>query len=127
VIRELAEETGLVVTDPGRPVWWQQHVFAMTRWDGQHDTFFYLEVDHFDPRPTLGFEQLRAEHVDAIEWWSLDDVQKAQSAYDAGARDDPAYTTFSPRQLGHHLAALLADGPPVIPMDVSSRARSRWP
>lgn len=121
LIRELAEETGLVIADPGEPVWWQEHHFPMSRWDGQHDTFYLLEVDHFEPAPSIGFDRLRAEHVDAIEWWSYADLQKAQSAYDADAREDPAYATFAPRRLGHHLATLLADGHCGAPVDVSSR------
>jgi len=125
LVRELAEETGLVISEPGEPVWWQQHVFPMTNWDGQHDTFFMIEVDGFEPRPVLGFERLKAEHVDGIEWWSFEAVQKAQAAYDAGDHDDPAFATFSPRQFGHHLAALLKEGRPGLPVDVTSTDGSR--
>jgi 8-oxo-dGTP diphosphatase len=119
LIRELVEETGLLIDDPGEPVWLKEHHRPMSRWDGQYDTFFLLEVEHFEPRPSIGFEQLRAEHVDAIEWWSYDALQKAQAAYDAGDRDDPAFATFAPRQLGHHVATLLDNGRPAQPIEVS--------
>ncbi len=58
----------------------------MERWDGQRDTYFWIEVDHFDPRPALSRqEELLAENVDAIRWWSLDELMAAQRAYDRGA------------------------------------------
>lgn len=112
LVRELHEELGLDISDPGRPVWWKEHVFSMTRWDGQHDTFFWLEVEAFDPRPTFTEAELRAENLDGVRWWSYDEVQAAQRLYDADARDEPGYVTFTPRRFGHLLEDLLRNGRP---------------
>lgn len=123
VRRELLEETGLRFDDPiGEPIWWKKHVFAMTNWDGQHDTYFLVQVPaRFDPAPTLGFDRLREEHVDDVRWFSFDEVVTAQAGYDAGDRTDPSYTTFSPRNLGHVLTDLRRSGPPLVAIEVPAR------
>jgi 8-oxo-dGTP diphosphatase len=118
--RELREELGLVVVDVGAPVWWKERVFPMTRWDGQHDTYFWVEVDAFDPRPQFTEMELRAEHVDGMRWWTYDEVASAQRVYDAGNADDPAYTVFSPRQLGRLLDDLIQRGRPSEPVHIEA-------
>jgi 8-oxo-dGTP diphosphatase len=122
VIRELAEETGLVADDPGEPIWTKHHLVALTNWDGQHDTYFLFEVDNFVPRPAFTGAELLAEHVDGIRWWDYDELRAAQAAYDAGDTSDPAYAVFSPRLLGHHVADLVERGRPATSIDVSSDA-----
>src|SRR5581483_5771356 len=47
LVRELQEELGLTLVDPGRAVWWKEHTFPMERWDGQRDTYFWIEVEPF--------------------------------------------------------------------------------
>ena len=116
LVRELREELGLEVADPGLPVWVKEHIFAMTRWDGQHDTFFWIEVDAFDPRPDFTEAELRAENLDGMRWWTYAEVQDAQQRYDAETVADPAYVTFTPRRFGHLLADLLRDGRPAEPI-----------
>ena len=115
LVRELREEIGLAIDDPGRPVWWKEHIFPMTHWDGQQDTFFWLRVDRFDPRPQFSEAELRSEGLDGMRWWAYDEVQHAQRLYDEGRMDDPGYTTFSPRRLGHLLEDLLREGHPAEP------------
>ncbi len=112
LIRELREEIGLVIDDTGPAVWWKEHVFPMTRWDGQQDTFFWLTVEPFEPRPGFSEAELRAEKLDGMRWWPYDEIQHAQRVYDEGRVDDPGYTTFSPRRLGHLLEDLVRDGHP---------------
>jgi 8-oxo-dGTP pyrophosphatase MutT (NUDIX family) len=117
--RELVEELGLVVDDVGEPVWVKEHRFPMSRWDGQYDTYFLIEVPEvFDPRPSLTQAELLREHVDAMRWWEYDSLMEAQRAYDEGAIDDEAFAVFSPRRLGHHLTALLENGRPTEPLVV---------
>ncbi len=116
LIRELTEELGLMIDDPGPPVWWKEHIFAMTAWDGQHDTFFFIEVDAFEPRPRFTEAELRSEHLDGMRWWDYDEIQSAQSLNDEGRRDSPGYVTFSPRRLGHLLSDLLVNGRPAEPL-----------
>lgn len=118
LIRELHEELGLRITDPGRAIWWKEHIFPMTRWDGQHDTFFWIEVDAFDPRPHFTAEELRAEHLDGMRWWEYDELQAAQRQYDEGRVDAPGYVTFTPRRLGHLIRDLLATGRPHEPLQL---------
>lgn len=112
LVRELHEELGLQLGAAGEPIWRKVHVFAMERWDGQHDTYYWVEVEPFEPRPVLSAEQLLAENVDTIRWWTYDDLLAAQRAFDEHRRDDPAYAVFSPRRLGHLLTELFEHGRP---------------
>ena len=121
LVRELHEEIGLDMAVPGAPIWHKEHVFPMTRWDGQHDTYFWIEVDAFDPRPTFTEAELRGEHVDGMRWWSYDEIHTAQRLYDSGERDNPAFVTFSPRALGSLLDELLRDGRPAEPLELPDR------
>jgi 8-oxo-dGTP pyrophosphatase MutT (NUDIX family) len=120
--RELQEELGLVVDDVGAPVWVKEHHFPMSEWDGQHDTYFVVEVaERFDPQPSFSESELRREHVDGMLWWEYDDLMEAQRAYDDGDLADPHFAVFSPRRLGHHITDLLMDGPPAAPIVVGPR------
>lgn len=112
LVRELREELGLEITDPGAPVWWKELLFPMTRWDGQRDTYFWVDVEPFEPRPTFSDEELAAENVDAMRWWTYDELQAAQAVYDRGERDHPSYVVLSPRRLGHLIADLYVHGRP---------------
>lgn len=120
VIRELAEEAGLPIADPGPPIWVKEQHRQSANWDGQHDTYFLIEVDSFEPKPRFSEAELRAEHVDGIRWWGYDELLVAQRAYDAGETSDPAYTVFSPRSIGHLVTALITGGRPRDPIDVST-------
>jgi 8-oxo-dGTP diphosphatase len=120
--RELHEELGLEVDDVGSPIWVKEHHFPMTRWDGQHDTYFLVRVDAaFEPRPLFSEAELRAEHVDGMLWWTYADLVRAQASYDAGDTDDPHFAVLSPRRLGHLIADLVEHGPPAEPLDVGPR------
>jgi 8-oxo-dGTP diphosphatase len=118
LVRELAEELGLVVTEPGLPIWVKEHVFPITRWDGQHDTYFLLEVPAFDPQPQFTEHELRAEHVDGARWWKLDELLEAQSVYDAGDPSAEGYAVFSPRTLGHLVHDIVEHGRPPRTLEV---------
>lgn len=110
--RELREELGLDIVDVGPPIWRKEHFFPMDGgWDGQCDTFYLVEVDTFEPSPTLSAAELLAENVDACRWWTIAELRAAQIAYDA-APQDPGVMTFSPRRLGHLITDVLANGRP---------------
>lgn len=114
--RELREELGLDIIDIGPPIWEKEHVFPMGGgWDGQRDTFYLIEVEAFDPCPSLSAAELLAENVDELRWWTMTDIRIAQAAYDAAPRH-PTSLTFSPRLLGHLLADLLTHGRPREPL-----------
>lgn len=118
LVRELQEELGLSIDDPGAPVWEKEHIFAMTSWDGQHDTFFFIEVDAFEPQPLFTEAELLAEHLDGMRWWDYDEIQAGQRAYDEGRVGSSAYAVFSPRRLGHLLNDLLTSGRPAAPLQL---------
>ena len=106
--RELGEEVGLHGVEPGPHVWSREHVIPHEdgQWDGQRDRFYLLPVTgRFDPRPTLSWDQLRAERVHEIRWWSLAEIE---------ADTD---TWFAPRRLAELLRDLVNHGPPAEPVD----------
>ena len=74
--RELAEELGLDDFSIGPQVWERVHIipFLDGRWDGQHDRFYLVDVEPFEPAPRLSVEQLRAENLFQIRWWTQDEL-----------------------------------------------------
>ena len=108
--RELDEELGLTTVDIGPHIWTRLHVipFLDGNWDGQRDRIYLVRSDRFEPSPRLSWEQLRAERLYEMRWWTMAEIDAAGAA---GVR-------FAPRRLPARLAALLADGPPPCPVDV---------
>jgi 8-oxo-dGTP pyrophosphatase MutT (NUDIX family) len=106
--RELLEEAGLEAVELGRPVWIRTHLFERPRrWDGQSEVYFLVRTPAFEPQPALSWEQLNAEGMTAIRWWTPDEL---------GAGD----ALFAPRCLPSLLRALLRDGPPASPIELAS-------
>ncbi|MAT05369.1 MAG: NUDIX hydrolase [Acidimicrobiaceae bacterium] len=105
--REFHEELSLVDVEIGPHVWSRSHLFPMlSGHDGQRERFFLVRVAHFDPVPSIGWEQMRAEFVHDVRWWTIDEI-------------DASLEHFIPGRLTTHLRALLADGPPATPIDIS--------
>lgn len=114
--RELAEELGLVDVAIGPYVWDRLHVVKFShgrdtgglspRWDGQRDRIHLVRTEAFEPQPELSWDELRAERLHEIRWWTLPEV-----------RTHPGL--FAPRRLADHLTDLLRDGPPPSPIDTS--------
>jgi len=82
-VRELYEETGLVISDLGSPVW--AHDFEV-EWDAaDHDTghaeFYTAVVDNFEPSSANWTED---EHVDVLEhrWWRLSELIGTTNRYE---------------------------------------------
>jgi 8-oxo-dGTP pyrophosphatase MutT (NUDIX family) len=106
--RELAEEAGLEVVELGPPVWTRTHVFELgLRWDGQTEVYFLASTRPFEPRPRHTWEQLNAEGVTAIRWWTIAELEAAD-------------VLFAPRRLPALLRDLLKHGPPEEPVDVGA-------
>jgi ADP-ribose pyrophosphatase YjhB (NUDIX family) len=104
--RELAEEAGLDDVELGSPVWTRTHVFALgQRWDGQSELYFLVRTPPFEPRPQHSWQQLNAEFVTAIRWWTIGEIEQSEEL-------------FAPRRLAELLRTLLRDGPPAEPIDV---------
>ncbi len=104
--RELVEEVGLRDPTVGPLIWTRTHLVPMsTGHDGQSERFYLRETKPLEPRPALSEEQLLAEFVTGLRWWTLEELAAAD-------------TVFAQRALPTLLEALLADGPPSQPIDV---------
>ena len=110
--RELGEELGLTTFDVGPLVWERTHIipFLDGRFDGQHDRCFLVETDAFAPAPALSWEQLNAEYLFEIRWWTPDEVAAFQPT-------DRLIT--APRRLAALFSSVLTDGVPATPFDAS--------
>ena len=107
VVRELAEEVGLGEVELGPWIWTREHVFPFLdgRWDGQVERFVLIRTPAFEPAPRFTVEQLAAEYVAGMRWWTLDELEASDEL-------------FAPRRLPELVAALLRDGPPGEPVEV---------
>lgn len=108
--RELAEELGLRDAVIGPEIWDRFHVIPILdkRYDGQHDRFFLVETAAFEPAPVLTREQLEAENLFAIRWWTLDELDAFEST---------ELEFFAPRRLPEFVRSLLCNGLPASPID----------
>ena len=105
--RELAEELGLENPDIGAHVWRREHLFRkpLGRYDGQRERYYLVRTARFEPQPHLTAEELRAEYVTGMRWWTIDEIEASDEA-------------FAPTRLASLLRGLIADGPPSEPVDV---------
>jgi 8-oxo-dGTP diphosphatase len=106
--RELEEEVGLVDAVVGPQIWHRLHIvpFINGEFDGQRERIYLVRCDAFVPEPRLSWEQMNAEFVFELRWWTLSEID-ASEAY------------FVPKELHRLLTTLLRDGPPHDPIDVS--------
>ena len=82
-VRELFEETGLVVDDLGAPVW--AHDFDV-KWDAAdhstgHAVFYRHVVDAFEPSDAHWTEDEKVD-VLAHRWWSVADLATTDEPYE---------------------------------------------
>ena len=105
--RELREEVGLGLEVLGPCIWTRTHIipFPDGRWDGQVERFFLVEPDAFEPAPHLTAEELRAESVTDVRWWTPDEL-------------DASSELHAPRALPDLVRQLRVKGPPPDPIDV---------
>ncbi|MEO6124763.1 MAG: NUDIX domain-containing protein [Ilumatobacteraceae bacterium] len=106
--REMLEEIGLADPAIGPHLWNRLHVipFIDMPFDGQREQVYeVLAPAGFEPNPQFSWEQLNAEHLYEIRWWTVAEVAGSDA-------------TFVPRNLCAHLADYLANGPPTTPIDV---------
>ena len=106
VRRELVEEAGLEGVDVGPVVWTRLHIvpFIGGLYDGQHEQYHLVRTPPFTPAPRLSIEQLRAEYVFELRWWTL-------------ANLDEANETFAPSRLPELIRDLVVNGAPLVPID----------
>ena len=104
--RELREETGLDEFELGPVVWKRREEFEWEdRLLNQAEQIVLVRTPSFEPKPQLSREQLAAEGVHELRWWTLAELEGADAA-------------FYPKRLAHFFRKLLEDGPPPAPVDV---------
>ena len=105
--RELDEEVGLTAFELGPCVWTREHVIPLFggRWDGQRERFYLVRTPAFEPRPRLTTEELAAENVVGLRWWTAEELRAPD-------------LVFAPRRLPALLDELLIVGAPDVPTDV---------
>jgi len=111
--RELIEEVGLHDAEIGAHLWNRLHIFPFVngQFDGQHERVHLVRVPSgFEPRPMFTTEQLQAEYLIEIRWWTLAELQGATAA-------DTFIT--APSGLVALVEDLLQNGPPSVPPDVA--------
>ncbi|MEQ4208975.1 NUDIX domain-containing protein [Actinopolymorpha sp. B17G11] len=104
--RELDEEVGLAL-DGAPPHVWHQVVEGpghARHYDGVVNDYFLLRTSHFDPRGSFTPDQLAAENIAGLRWWSLAELDAYRGA-----------DLFSPRALPVVLRELLDNGVPAQP------------
>jgi 8-oxo-dGTP diphosphatase len=108
LVRELSEEVGLADAVVGPAIWLRLHIvpFLNGEFDGQRERIHLIRTEAFEPTPRLTWEQMNAEFVHELRWWTLDEI----AASDA---------VFVPTGLHTLVTTLLRDGPPAEPIDVS--------
>jgi 8-oxo-dGTP diphosphatase len=106
--RELREEVGLVDASIGPQIWHRLHIvpFLNGEFDGQRERIFLVRCEAFDPAPQLSWEQMNAEFVHELRWWTTDEISTSVAH-------------FVPQELHGLLTTLLRDGPPTDSIDVS--------
>ncbi|HWF56918.1 MAG TPA: NUDIX domain-containing protein [Candidatus Dormibacteraeota bacterium] len=107
LVRELLEETGLVVEAATlrAPVWIRDSLFT---WQGRVERhlerFYLVRVTEHDV-DTSQLEPAEAGVIRAHRWWTLDQIRASQEQ-------------FSPADLAKHLEPLLQGKLPAVPVEV---------
>lgn len=82
-LRELEEETGLVIDDPGAPVFSQDFVVEWN--DADHDTghveFYIHRTTHFEPSSAGWTDDERVDVTDH-RWFTLAELEATTDAYE---------------------------------------------
>jgi ADP-ribose pyrophosphatase YjhB (NUDIX family) len=105
--REMREEAGLDGIELGACIWTREHVFEdPIDFAGQRERYYLVRTPVFEPEPGHTWEQLNAERVSAIRWWTIEEILASPESL------------FAPRRLGGLLRELLRDGPPARPIHV---------
>jgi 8-oxo-dGTP pyrophosphatase MutT (NUDIX family) len=106
--RELREEVGLVDASIGPQIWHRLHIvpFLNGEFDGQRERIFLVRCEAFDAAPQLSWQQMNAEFVHELRWWTTEEISTSD-------------VHFVPQELHGLLTTLLRDGPPTESIDVS--------
>lgn len=112
LVRELHEEAGFVPNNIGPHLWTRTHIipFIDGKWDGQREHAYLVRTTRFDPKPLLSPEQLRAEYLVDLRWWSVDELLA-----------EPDTTFFAPLHLPNLVRDVVTAGPPDEPWQIFQR------
>ncbi len=103
--REILEETGHRLQDPGPWIWTREHVVRLAGESYRQQERFYLNrTDAFEP-VALGLEPDEVTYFRRMRWWTLTELE---------ATGDE----LSPRALPLLIRRLVEDGPPLEPPTV---------
>jgi ADP-ribose pyrophosphatase YjhB (NUDIX family) len=105
--RELTEEVGLEDFELGLLVWTRTHQFELDDWDGQVERYYLVRAPAFEPMPRLTWEQLNAEYVFAVRWWTPAELETGVAQ-------------FAPRRLPLLVRELIMHGAPAEPVDAGA-------
>ena len=106
--REILEETGLEVGEPGPEIWRREHL-----WDHvdppvlQREQYFLLRGERFEPRPGGLREGGERDWFRGFEWWPI-------------GRLPDRYDRFAPTRLGALVRTLLREGAPDPPVEIGT-------
>ncbi len=104
--RELLEELGLKDFEVGPKIWTRFHAFPWKEKQiEQHEVFFLVSVDRFEPRPTLNPDVVELLDLKEFRWWTLDEIMASSEV-------------FSPRRFQALLKELVVNGAPAEVLDV---------
>jgi 8-oxo-dGTP pyrophosphatase MutT (NUDIX family) len=108
LVREVAEETGLIVdiASLGQPVWTRDYIFRWKEKDERHlERFFLIRVGEHAV-DISGLDSDEASVVGEYRWWAVDDMASTTEL-------------FSPARLADLLAPLLEGKLPQKPVEIS--------
>jgi double-stranded uracil-DNA glycosylase len=101
--RELAEEVGLADYELGPQIWTRLHWFVSPiRYAGQSERHYLVRVPHFEPKPAFTPDELLAEGVHEVRWFTPEEMEQVVTG---------------PRRLAELVRDIVADGPPAEPID----------
>lgn len=114
--RELAEEIGITSPHIGALVWNRTHVFDVVdsdgvQWQGQRETVYIVRTEPFAPAPHMSPEELTAENINEIRWWTMNELH---------THAGPDH--LSPTDLAVHVETILRQGIPHTPFEISNIA-----
>jgi len=105
-IREAREETGLVVAGRAHWVWKRERVMSWRGRERLHRERFFLARTQSTEIDTSGLDAIERSWTLGHRWWTADEILASTER-------------FEPMDLGLRLKALLRDGPPAEPIDLS--------
>ncbi len=114
--RELAEEIGITSSHIGPLVWNRTHVFDVVdsdgvQWQGQRESVYLVRTEPFAPAPHMSPEELTAENIGEIRWWTMSEIQQHVG---------PDF--LSPTDLATYVEFILREGIPDVPFEISNIA-----